>query len=293
MGFYKKTVLLSNQSNYDNGMAILTIEQNNGGVFGSLKVFDLPKSTNLILGISVDGKQTIKQKVAFLNGNVYNFKLNNDFQINGKIGSVLVDISNHDVKALIWGTNGAMAQYKNDIINIIEKDIEPQVHKSCVDTDSKLALQEAKTVISELKQEKTEFKAELFESSDEEINDIVDEEMSKKGEFFELIGEQVDELFKRFPENDDLARIIPHSKWIKIDYENNGREYVLGLIYNNSNVEYICYGVPGRVDVLPPEELQEYSQWLPVGENNSQGYWIMFQNAETGDSVVIDRIKFS
>jgi len=302
LGFYKKTVLLSNQSNYDSGMAILTIEQNNSGVFGSLKAFDLPKSEKLILGISVDGKQVIKQNVAFLNGNIFSFKLNNDFEINGKIGSVLVDVNQDNVKALIWGTNGFQAEYKKDIIHIIEKEtfLQPQTKKKDIagiknDFEITPKIAEVKAELNEIKNKKDEFsQASLFESDDNEVEDIIDHELNKENnDFYDLIGEQVDELFKKFPLDYELSNIIPNSKWIKVDYENNGKTYVLGLIYEISEIKYICYGVPGKYDVLPPVELQEFSQWLPFEKDGIQGYWLMFQDAKTGDSVLIDKIKFS
>lgn len=306
MGFYKKTVLLSNQSNYDFGMAILTIEQNNGGVFGSLKAFDLPSQNNLILGISVDGKQVIKQNIAFLNGNIFSFKLNNDFEINGKIGCVLCEVGENKVKPIIWGTNGFQAEYKKDIIHIIEKDKLSTLKQNLTNEDQYTAKvaevnekfkektnQSIEIKINKEEQLINECNAKLFETTDEEVEELIDTELNKTDDFYGLISEQIDELFKKFPEELKLSNIIPNSKWVKVDYDNNGKDYVLGLIYNNSEIQYICYGVPGDYDNLPPEELQQFSQWIPVENRTQKGYWLMFQDAITGDSVVVDKINFS
>lgn len=273
MGFYKKTVLLSNNSNYEKGMAILTIEQNNGGVFGSIKGFDIPNSKSMVLGISVDGLPVIKQNVIFSNGNIFNFKLSNDFEINGKIGCVLADITAEMVNVLVWGTNGAQAQYKEDIIKILNRDLKQNTK---VDT-YKL-------------QEKHEIKPELFEMDDEEVEKQIDDEvkpvLEEGDDFLSLIGEQIDELFGRYPLYDRLSELIENSKWIKVDYENNGKEYILGLISENDEVKYICYGVPGTYENNPPLEIMPYSQWLMVDED--EGYWVMYQDAKTGDSVLIN-----
>ena len=75
MGFYKKNILLSNQSNYSSGMAILNIEQTSAGVYASIKVFDTKKD-NLILGISLNGKEVVKQEVAFVNSNIFDVFVN-------------------------------------------------------------------------------------------------------------------------------------------------------------------------------------------------------------------------
>ena len=100
-------------------------------------------------------------------------------------------------------------------------------------------------------------------------------------------------MFRKFPENEELEKIMPNSRWIKVDYEDKGREYVLGLIYENNKIRYIAYGVPGERAVLPPDELEAYSQWVQIGEDGNVGYWVMFQDANTGDSIVIEDVKLS
>lgn len=222
MGFYKKTVILSNQQNYGQGMVILTIEQNNSGVFGNLRAFDLPKTNNLMLGISVNGEQVIKQNVAFINGNNFDFKLKHDFDINGKIGCVLVTTEKDRVEALVWGTNGTKAEYKKDIINIIEQDILPKPK----------IIEKPKQDSTIQSVEKPEDKAELFESDDEEIEQIIDSELGENSnDFWSLINEQVQELFLQFPTYEPMQNVMPNSKWVKVDYNNDGRDYILGVIY--------------------------------------------------------------
>ena len=126
----------------------------------------------------------------------------------------------------------------------------------------------------------------LFEVEDDELEEIIDKELEKENSFLGLIGNQIDQLFATFPEDTQLSNIIPDSKWVKVDYENNGKEYVFGLIYENDEIKYICYGVPGNIDELPPDELMPYSQWLSIDDNN--GYWLMYQDALTGDNILID-----
>ena len=41
-----------------------------------------------------------------------------------------------------------------------------------------------------------------------------------------------------------MSQIIPSSKWVKVDWENNGKYYVIGLIYAYDVLKYVCYGVP-------------------------------------------------
>jgi len=285
VGFYKKTILLSNQSNYNEGMAILNIEQTNAGIFASIKIFDIAKRDNFVLGISVDGKQVLKQNIMFLNSNIFNFKLSDSFNINGRIGCVLVEINNNVVKPLLWGTNGSYAQYKEDIINVIKCD--GNNDSKSVNEYLKDEVNIAKKEMQE-KQQNIDNKEKLFETSDDEIEEMIDKEL--KDEFYLLVKDQIDVLFDKFPTLDILSKKIPNSKWVKIDYENNGNAYILGLIYKDDIVEYICYGVPSNFDNLPPNQLKAYSQWMFIDELN-EGYWVMFQDSKTGDNIIIDDLQ--
>ena len=289
MGFYKKTILLSNQVSRDKGMAILTIEKTNGGIFGNIKCFDIAKTSNLVLGISVDGKQVTKQNVSLINGNVFNFKLHNDFEIDGKIGCVLAEVYSGDVNVLLWGTNGAKAEYKQNIINTFKEEKETKTFVSNEQSNrikEQSIDKERPQVVDENLSET--FSPELFETDEEEVNQIIDKEL-KRDDFFGLIDEQVDELFSKFPLDEKLGSVVPNSKWVRVDYENNGKEYILGLIYEEGDVKYICYGVPSKFDVAPPPELQPYSQWLQL--DGDDGFWVMYQDAKTGDSIIIDDVK--
>jgi len=282
MGFYKKTIILSNQQAYGKGMAILTIEQNNSGVFGNLKAFDLPSVENLMLGISLDGVEVIKQNVVLLNNNTYNFKLQPDFQINGKISCVLVSLENMQVVPLVWGTNGTHAEYKKDIIKIIEKQtIIQQDVASSIQSASAMQNNENTENLAPIDEKEQE---DLFESSDEEIEQIIDENLQENDNFFSLVQEQLDELFLKYLPFEEMQQYFPDSKWVKVDYNNDGYEYIIGIINENGTAKYICYGVPGQFEVNPPDDLLDYSQFVPVEDG---GYWVMFQDANTGESVKV------
>lgn len=126
---------------------------------------------------------------------------------------------------------------------------------------------------------------------------IIDQEMENtilpdNSTFYEAISEQVEDLFNKYPAETNLESLIPNSKWVKIDYENNGNYYVLGLIYEDITLKYICYGVPGQYSEIAPNGLDTYSQWLPTDINNptEEGYWVMYQDAMTGESIEVDAI---
>lgn len=133
--------------------------------------------------------------------------------------------------------------------------------------------------------------ANLFESSDEEVEETINKELNKNKSshpFYALIAEQLDELFETYPEEPILKNLIDNSKWIKIKKDDN-KYYVVGIIFEDNDIKYICYGVPGNYNNEPPIELKEYSQWMPTDISNpyDNGYWVMYQDANTGENILL------
>lgn len=169
----------------------------------------------------------------------------------------------------------------NENSNKISSDIETEGIKNRDIEDVKISADSAQCSMFDdsVKQ------AKLFESTDKEINETIDKEIANSGDFFELISEQIDELFDKYPEEEKLSQIIPSSKWVKVDWENNGKYYVIGLIYEYDVLKYVCYGVPVASENDMPAEFENVGQWVPI---DNWGYYIMYQDAVTGETIKID-----
>ncbi|MCL2675277.1 MAG: hypothetical protein FWE84_01630 [Firmicutes bacterium] len=100
--------------------------------------------------------------------------------------------------------------------------------------------------------------------------------------FFERNGGEIEKLLKN-PREEVLEKLLPGSRWVRINYDNSGRFYVVGLIGR----EFLCYGVPAEFSAQPPDELKGYCWWLPLIPDapKGKGYWIMYQNLTTGETV--------
>lgn len=103
--------------------------------------------------------------------------------------------------------------------------------------------------------------------------------------FYEQVKDQVEKLFKMYPEQSQLTNLMPNTKWVKVDFDSNGKYYVVGII--GSKPDYLCYGVPGKYSSTPPESLDGYCQWFPLDIQNAvgDGFWLMYQDALSGESV--------
>ena len=72
-----------------------------------------------------------------------------------------------------------------------------------------------------------------------------------------------------------------------------GKYYTVGLIRLDGLPRYICYGVPGKYSLHPPNELAGYCSFLPLSlfDLKGDGYWMLYQDADTGDAVKMNYVE--
>ena len=130
----------------------------------------------------------------------------------------------------------------------------------------------------------------LFDSTEEEIETTIDSAFNTEHKFYNLIADQLEELFARYPKEKSLEQLIDNSTWCRIDADSDNKYYVVGIIKVENNIKYICYGVPGNYNTQPPIEMRGYSQWLPTDTKDpyNNGYWVMYQDSDTGENILID-----
>lgn len=97
---------------------------------------------------------------------------------------------------------------------------------------------------------------------------------------------ELKEILIKFPRETALERSFPDSEWAKINYSSD-KYYVVGVIKEKGAPKYLCYGVPSDYSLAPPKELKDYCSFLPLSplEGEPDGYWMMFQDAISGDCI--------
>lgn len=123
-------------------------------------------------------------------------------------------------------------------------------------------------------------------------NDLKQENKPEETEekfFFEQIHDEIEQLFKTYPRHEILENLIPGSRWVKVMIDENDEHYVVGIIENDGELKYICYGIPGVFSAKPPKQLENYAQWMPLNAEmpENEGYWMTYQEAKTGKSIKI------
>lgn len=125
------------------------------------------------------------------------------------------------------------------------------------------------------RQKDVDRKGEMLQSNDKQMPDA--------RSFYFSVKDRLDELFVMYPREELLERIIPSSKWVRINYDKEDF-YVAGVLIDEGAVTHIAYGVPGYEGKTPPKETECICDWLPIKNMpRYQGYWLIFQSADTGE----------
>lgn len=104
-----------------------------------------------------------------------------------------------------------------------------------------------------------------------------------KTRFLGAISASLEELFSLYPAEERLAGVVPFSKWVRVPLESG--YYVVGVISDQEGAaRYLAYGVPDKDNASPPDAYPACRGWLPLEEDGA-GYWMMYQDALTGEIV--------
>ena len=127
------------------------------------------------------------------------------------------------------------------------------------------------------------------ESVETEPNKSQEEQNDDNPTFYEQIKPQIDALFNKYDRDESLECLVPDSLWVKVTYDDNGGYYVMGVIMDNNEVKYICYGMPSKDSSTPPEDISSCAQYLPI--SSEDGYWVVCQDALDGRTLQVKIIE--
>jgi len=297
-----KNIILTSAVDNKNYKGYVTLENTSEKTLVNIKTYNLPKTDNKrVLGILIDGEL---YKVTLNGDNSYLIDRKTD--LNNKISVVLLEIENMTSNILIWGSNETSRVWQNSIS--LNLDLETNIKNKQLEENEILQDNVAQNFIEKVY---TESKDDYYET-DEYIEDLVTQNLRKedkeeyqyyeeekvkenlkedltnnKSEFFDSIKSQIEELLNTYEEEKALEEIIPNSKFVKVDLERNGNFYIFGVINENDNIKYIVYGLPGEYSVKPDDEYSKFYQWLPLNQDNPEGYgyYLMYQDAISGNQI--------
>lgn len=114
------------------------------------------------------------------------------------------------------------------------------------------------------------------------------EESGKIGAtYYDEIKKSLDGLFANYPPDEYLNATIPSSKWVKIDYDGEGKSYSVGVLTDGDEVVYIGYGIRAHFSKTLPSSIKSVAQWVPLdfAFPKGEGYFMIYQKASDGSNV--------
>lgn len=312
----RKSVVLSDTDN-SNRKAVLSLECDEGGLHGTVRLYNFSRDLGGIssLGFYID-KKVYKAGLTFKSPMLYEFFLDLE-EIPQTFSCAVINFQDAKGKAILYGSSDGSDDVYATIINEISKDntfvgtasvldrfgvdydeeekeeIEKEIDKNmesgCEECDrcANCVYKQFFFAHNSEEADKVEINARQMDEKPDE-NEQFFEEKPTTPAFFDKLKPQIDKLFAENPLENNLQNLIPNSKWIKVDYEDDGDFYVFGLLYDeNGQVKYVCYGVPGVFDDDAPKELSGYPIWIPLDKENGSGfgYWLTYQDAVTGQPI--------
>ena len=294
----KRTIILSNDIDRSS-KAILNLECEESKTFGEIRLFGVKNASQMAIGIKNGEKPVIKIPLS-ISQNLGSFSVSEVVDNKDKIFCALVDTTEKSSPKVVVSGCDYGADKINDVVEIaflksekINKEEMYEIDENVEDVVLK-NMQEDEKFEDSNKCVNCKYRQCFYNEVEIQTNKEETEKIEKEEEktFYDDIKLQIEDLFLKHSKERELEELIPNSKWIRVDYENGTSYYVLGLIYENEEIAYIAYGLPARDNSFPPEDLKEYAQWLPILNRTPDvsGYWLVYQSAKSGESVLINVI---
>ncbi len=104
--------------------------------------------------------------------------------------------------------------------------------------------------------------------------------------YYLSIKEELDELFSKYPADDTLAEAFLRSEWVRVRGSEKSPEFLVGALYEEGKVRYICYALAAEDKDAPPEEIRGVCSFVPVSPLvGATGFFVIFQSAASGECV--------
>ncbi len=128
-------------------------------------------------------------------------------------------------------------------------------------------------------------------AQDDDAADVL-HPFKREGEgYYRSIKRELDELFKKYPTDKTLSNAFQKSEWVRLRGEKRSPEFLVGALYEEGRVKYICYALKAEDKESPPKEIKGVCSFVPVSPYvGAEGFFVIFQSAATGECVKPSRI---
>lgn len=98
--------------------------------------------------------------------------------------------------------------------------------------------------------------------------------------YYHEIAPKLKAAMQKYPRDETLKSVFPHSDWVKAE------NALLGIVYAEGVPRYLCVAMRSE----PPKEVEQYSIFVPESPfTETEGYYIVFQDADSGEYVRMEQ----
>ncbi len=286
---FSKTLILSSQEKFvtNSPRAILTIIKEKNKTTGKIRLYNLKKLDNSVaLGIFCD-QNVFKSGLNYV-GDHYEFEVKEDINISNDIYCALIDTQKQNEVVLCGGSySGMYFTDEESPFDELEEEtiqqIDQEIAKDDIDESPNCKNCEYKNTFFE--QTNTTQDNEPLIAETTSLSETIPAS-EQDNNYLSSVVEQLEEMFKEYPLDEQIMSIIPNSKIIKVeDIENNS--YIVGTLFDADGIKYLLYGVPARNNTAPPKEFDGNYQWLALDPDDplSDGYYLLYTDITNGKPV--------
>ena len=227
----KKSIVL--QAIDSNKKAVLSMETKDDMLVGRVRLYNFDEEPKgiLSLGFNSQGK-VIKAGLTKTSSMLWCFQTEKE-SVGERFSCAVVNSFQGNLTPLLYGNSEGKIENEERLVQSLQVLDEPLsmqkteeiLQENCVDFDEDLKAEIEEKIDEEMQEDKCQncrYKKCFYEGENHS--------------FYNKLKGQIDRLFENNPEEEYLEKIIPNSKWVKVEYEADGDYYVVGLVYENDTL---------------------------------------------------------
>ncbi|MBQ2711015.1 MAG: hypothetical protein IJF66_03620 [Clostridia bacterium] len=94
-------------------------------------------------------------------------------------------------------------------------------------------------------------------------------------DYYKSVQQEIVKVFVQFPPYYPLIKKYANSYFVRIDFPSSEKYFVMGVLQQDKQVKYICYGLPAQKEPLQDKDFS-------FVEDTPTSFWMLFQDATTG-----------
>ncbi len=101
--------------------------------------------------------------------------------------------------------------------------------------------------------------------------------------YYQSVKEEIVKVFVQFPPYYPLINKYKNCFFVRVDFPNSERYFVMGVLQKQGAIKYICYGLPAERKGIADKD-------FVLVENSPTSFYMLFQDANTGQITTLNDV---